>query len=338
MYRTIARLRAPITTSGMITHVTAGAVFLLAGLTPDLLTATFSTKLLVDTVCGAGLVAILGKTIMSWPRGDMGIVLDLWPEDGKRDWGHLGDVALRQAKREHGRSVLIRKHLSVDPRQRAKQLAGVKQKLNRATGDEGRPVTVYVNATLHDSFALGRLFRTGSLPLILMQRSGSTFYPSVELGDHLRTGLTEDEKERACQLFEVDPRPLAPDARKLALLVVLSSRSGEVTPRMLEAARTGRSDEYVMGPADRCRAALTVHARSGSVEASREGFEFTIRHIYEQWTSWPESQQETGEQLVFINSPATIAMALGWVFGPKSWRLIAHDPSTNPTRPAKVGS
>lgn len=337
MRRSIARLRAPITRAGVVSRLASvgGAIFV--DVLSNVIIETVAIRILL-LVLGCGVVVFVVATFLL-ARGATGIVLDLDPGDPHRDWdGHPARVALAQAEEEHGRAALIGKRLSINPTRRATDLAEVKRRLNTAAGSETHAVTAYVNATLHDSFALGRLIRTGSFPLSLMQKSGfgdgTRYYPSMRLGDHLRRPLTGTESDQAGFLHH-EAENLAVGTERLALMVVLSATAQEIIPKMRAAAGTGRSDEYAVGPGDLCRAALMVTA-DRPVPENQESFELTVRYVYQQWTTWLAGQDATGEHLLFLAGPTTIAMGLGWVFGPHRWRFIAHEPSSTPGIPTRA--
>ncbi|HEX5494358.1 MAG TPA: hypothetical protein VFX70_07285 [Mycobacteriales bacterium] len=333
----IARLRAPLTPAGQATRATAAASSVLVNVLSGLLLDSVATRILLLAI-GVGAVIWAGATIVIAGHGG-DIVLDLNPGDPHRDWdGYPAQVALAQAKTERPNPALIRRRLSTNPTRRAAELAEVKRRLNSASGNGAQDVTVYLNATLHDSFALGRLVRTGSFPLSLMQKSGfgqsMRYYPSVRLGSHLREPLTDTEGQQAGFLHH-QTENLAVGTERLALMVVLSATPQEVVPKMRGAAGTGRSEEYVIGPGDRCRAALVITA-DRQVDEDSASFELTVRYIYQQWTAWLAGQDATGEHLLFLAGPTTIAMGLGWVFGPHRWRFVAHEPSGTPTVPTRA--
>lgn len=332
-----ARLRAPLTPTGQATRATTVASSVLVNVLSGLLLDSVATRVLLLAVGACAVIWAGGTIAMARHHGD--IVLDLDPGDPHRDWdGHPARVALAQAERERPDPALVRKRLSTSPNRRAAELAEVKRRLNSASGNGTRNVTVYLNATLHDSFALGRLVRTGSFPLALMQKSGfgggMRYYPSVRLGGHLREPLTDTERQRAAFLHH-KTEDLTTDTERLALMVVLSATPQEVVPKMRAAAATGRSEEYAIGPGDRCRAALVVTA-DRQVEEDTASVELTIRHLYQQWTAWLDGRAATGEHLLFLAGPTTIAMGLGWVFGPHRWRFVAHEPSGTPTVPTRA--
>ena len=328
------RLRAPAGWTGIATLLVATTSAVVIGLIPDLIRATLGTGLraLLWTILALAVVGVAAKLFLVRPR-ELGIVLDLDPGD-QREWdGHPAQVAHAQAQAQQDRAPApIRERLSVDPVRRNEQLKSVFRQLNKASGNQTQAVSLYPSVTVHDSFAIGRLVRAGSFPMTLMQKpealdDAGQFYPAIGLGAHLRSPLTHADRQRAEAFLRADPVDLNPhaDADRLALVVVLSARSVLIRPSAVKAAAAGRSDDYAMGPNDRCRAALVIETIDGSVPADRNSFELTVRYAYERWTAWLDEQQSgTGEQILFLAGPNTIAMALGYVFGRQRMRLIPH--------------
>lgn len=150
------------------------------------------------------------------------------------------------------------------------------------------------------------------------------FYEAVCLGGHLRSSLSKAERQRAEKLVRSYSRELDRDAERVALVIALSSKT--MVASALEAARTGESVEYAIGPGQRCRAALVVEINSDLLPERRTAMELILRYIHFRWTEWLEEKGETREQMAFLAGPVSIAVGLGHVFSRAPVHLVPHRP------------
>lgn len=322
-----------------------GTVGLVSGIVEGLVGSTFGTLAQVLIVIGglilvgAAALARLGvaRRIRAEPH-EVGIVLDLDPGDRPSWSGQHARAALSQAIERQRSTAVVEMRLSTNPAIRSAELDSVHDQIGKALADRHLTtpdsVSLYPSATtVHDSFVLGRRLRAGSFSMILMQKSGSDdsldpFHTAVRLGDTLRKPLSLGERERAETFLRSRPVELATDAdeRRVALLVALSANPVQIIPTMREAAATGRSDSYQVGPTDRCQAGFKVEAIKGFIRADRDAFELTVRYIHNVWNAWLDSRGGASDQVLFLAGPNTIAMALGHVFGRQTLRIVPHNP------------
>jgi hypothetical protein len=307
-------------------------------LLPNLISSAIGTSirwtLVAVLVASVVLIARSRRAESPHESRGLGIVLDLDP--GDRAWsGQPAQVAQSDARTRYGKAMPISLRLPSDPTGRDAALDSALDRISQEPRNRGAtspdPVPLYPIATLHDSFAIGRRIKPGLFPMTLMQKGeahGGTdpFYPAVGLGEHLRSRLSPVEQQRAEAFLRADPVDLnsGVDTDRLALVVVLSARSALIRPSVLKAAATGESDEYALVAGDRCRAALVIESVDGSVPADRRSFELTVRYVHDRWSDWLGEQGGSGDPILFLAGPNTIAMALGYVFGRQRMRFIPH--------------
>lgn len=221
--------------------------------------------------------------------------------------------------------------------------------------DPSTPVSLYVNAALPDAFELGAKFKFNVqrelrgislggeqstdpqgadvretqeeaagpervIAPVLPQRSEraqSDFFPSVRISGRLKEPLTPAEAVRAAKLAGVIEEPGfagAPEGRAVALVVHLADNPLMVA-QALRAAEQGCADTD--GRVERCRAALVVDGGPANLPETVADFELVVRHVYAAWRTWIAARPQYADlnPRVFIAAPASVAFALGWLFG-----------------------
>lgn len=230
--------------------------------------------------------------------------------------------------------------------------------------DPSTPVSLYVNAALPDAFELGAKFKfnvqrelrgvgadpgeqAGGIaldaPPVLPQRSEraqSDFFSSVRISGRLKEPLTPAETVRVARLARVVEEPhfeRAADGQAVAIVVHLSDNPLMVA-QALKAAGGGCVDTG--GRWERCRAALVIDGGPANLPEEAVDFELVVRHVYAAWRAWVVARPEYAglRPRLFIAAPASVAFALGWLFG-HAVAVVAHPYETDPreTSPYEAG-
>lgn len=332
----------------------AGAVA--AGTVPDVIKGWWGEHRLFLTVLCLGAAGVFAA-INLWQQRSrgVGIVVALpreeWRVPWSEQWTH---AAVDHARRNHDSCFAVRRVVPAEADAgRRRELRGdvlelafelVSARLTEISeADPAAPVSLYVNAALPDAFELGAMFkfnvqrgikgvaarREGSAdgPMVA-QRSESgrdAFFSAIWISGRLKEGLSPAESVRVEKLIRVVEEPefeRAPDGGAVALVVHLADNP-KMVAQALRAAGEGCAD--TRGRVERCRDALVIDGGPGNIPESADEFELVVRRIYEAWRKWVTARPQYAEleTRLFMAAPASVAFALGWIFG-HSVRIIPH--------------
>ncbi|GAA5075665.1 hypothetical protein GCM10023259_078400 [Thermocatellispora tengchongensis] len=327
----------------MVAALAGVAAAVAAGTVPDVIKGWWGDQrwfLTVLCVAAAGVFA--GINLWQQRTKGVGIVVSLPREGWRRPWSpQWAEAAADHARRNHDSCFTVRRSIDAEgpqARTEALELAYelVTARLTElAESDPSTPVSLYVNAALPDAYDLGALFKfnvhrelRGVAPYlgvdadgsVLAQRSesvASDFFPAVRLSGRLKEPLSGAEAARAATFATIVEEPgfePAPEGEAVAIVVHLADNPLMVA-QALRAAGEGCRD--ARGRFERCRAALVIDGGQANIPENSADFELMVRYVYTAWRSWLAVRPQYRElrPRLFIAAPATVAFALGWLFG-----------------------
>ncbi|MGP4109714.1 hypothetical protein ACTWP5_02200 [Streptomyces sp. 4N509B] len=327
--------------------VTGVAATVAAGTVPDVIKGWGGdSRVFLTVLCVASAALFAGISWLQQRRRGVGIVVTLRREGWREPWTHQWAVAANDhARRHHDSCFVVQREIrapdtaqaTADPdwaRTRRNELDVAWELVNArlmeaATFDPAAPVSLYVNATLPEAYEFGtklkfnvhRSLRALAAP-VLQQRtelSGSDFHPALSVSARLKEPPTAPEAARAEQLAPTREETFAGNgptgAGDAVALVVHLAHNPAMVAEALNAARVGCAD--ATGAHARCRAALVIDGGQANLPDSADGFELVVRHVYAAWGAWLRERPEYAslQKRLFIAAPATIGLALGWLFG-----------------------
>ncbi|MBB4913989.1 hypothetical protein [Streptosporangium saharense] len=347
-------------TSGWTVAALAGvAAAVAAGTLPDVIKSWLGEQrpfLTVLCVVAAGVFA--GINLWQQRSRGVGIVVALPREEWREPWNAQWTVAAADhARRGHDSCFTVRRAVpssgsGAERNATREDALGVAYELMSArltelsAADPSTPVSLYVNAALPDAFELGAKFKSHvqrelrgmhDIPerVTLPQRSErphTDFFPAVRISGRLKDPLSTAEAVRAAKLAEVVEEPhfeSDPEGRAVAVVVHLSDNPLMVA-QALRAAGAGCAD--ARGEWARCRAALVIDGGPANLPETTADFELVVRHVYASWRAWNRARPQYADltHRLFIAAPASVAFALGWLFG-HTMRVVEHPHETGET-------
>ncbi|WP_139186547.1 hypothetical protein [Actinopolyspora saharensis] len=295
----------------------------------------------------AVLAALTVLSLLPWgrilPGGDstessrLGIILHLHSKDEAPSSQY--PAALEHAKSTH---QVVERIDRVLPRAGNKRSAEIRKayenfhELVTKHESTSTPTALYSIARLPDAYEFGRHLRyeLGS-PTVMQADSGKDsepFFPAVRLNRRLSQPLSANERTRVERLLTTEERVFtaAESPERIALIIALAPSN--IAAEAAEAARTGRHEHYAIASGEKCDAALIISAAPEGIPRQGEIFELVVRHVRQQWTEWLGAQGHPAERLLFLGTPASVGVAVGYLFSRERIRLVPYQSPAVTTR------
>lgn len=333
--------------------VYTGLTALAAGLAPELVTSVLGSGLLSLVLTMTGVVLLLA--LLGWlsyrfagrDRG-LGLVVNLPPANLPRgEWDELWPATVRQyAGNRHDATLLLNWEVRTAPEERKRDLGYVHQAIAARLDEQAyaahprAPVTLYLQAKLHDAYLLATGLRRLGRPQLTMRQSrriGSPQLteqvpedarsPAVYSPAYSLTAPLTDQEHRRVRRYLSEPVSHDLDVSDqdhdtVALIVCVSLTPGAVNDSVRRA-REGAADSD--GLTRRCHAALVIDKVGEEyLPYTPEDFALLVREIYTAWDAFLQGHPEARHHRMFLAAPLGIAFSLGLVL-PPSTRIVPHE-------------